>query len=108
MAEGEQRPGATEDIFRRANVALQETYRGIVPELGRQDESPFICECASTRCTAVIQLTLEKFEQIREHPSRFVVVPGHAVTGFTSVIEETDRFAVLERDVAAEPMAELY
>lgn len=58
--------------------------------------SPFICECSSTRCTAIVHLTLDEFEALRERPDQFVVVPGHVVAGFRRVVAETDRFAVLE------------
>ncbi len=99
MAAGEQRPDANEQVFRRANLTLEETYRGLVPGgLTDAGRAPFICECSSPRCTAILQLTLEEFEEIRGRPGQFVVVPGHVVADFRRVIEETDRFAVLEKD----------
>ena len=95
----EQRPDATEQVFRRANLTLEETYRGLGPA-GLTDGglAPFICECSSPRCTSILQLTLEEFEQVRSRPSHFVVVPGHVVADFRRVVEETDRFAVLDKD----------
>ena len=99
MSAGEHRPDATEQVFRRANLTLEETYRGLVPAgLTDAGRAPFICECSSTRCTTILQLTLEEFEEIRSRPSQFVVVPGHVVADFRRVVEETDRFAVLEKD----------
>jgi hypothetical protein len=98
MSAGEKRPDATEQVFRRANTTLEETYRGLVPaSLTEAGRAPFICECSSTRCTAIVQLTLDEFEHIRERPDHFVVVPGHVVADFRRVVEETDRFAVLEK-----------
>ena len=98
MSAGEKRPDATEQVFRRANRALEETYRGLVPAgLTEAGRAPFICECSSTRCTAIVQLTLDEFEQVHRRPDHFVVVPGHVVADFRRVVEETDRFAVLEK-----------
>ena len=102
---GEQRPDATEEVFRRANLTLEETYRGAAPAgLTEAGRAPFICECSNARCTSILQLTLEEFGQIRDHPGRFVVVPGHVVADFRRVVEETDRFAVLERDGVTRPV----
>jgi hypothetical protein len=99
MAAGEQRPDATEQVFRRANLTLEETYRRLAPAgLTDAGSAPFICECSSSRCTSILQLTLEEFEQISGHRGHFVVVPGHVVADFRRVVEETDRFAVLEKD----------
>lgn len=105
MSVGEQRPDATVEVFRRANLTLEETYRGLVPgHLTDTGRAPFICECSNARCTSIVQLTLEEFRQIRDHPGHFVVVPGHVVADFRRVVEETDRFAVLERDGVTRPV----
>lgn len=102
---GEQRPDATEQVFRRANLTLEETYRGLAPAgLTDAGRAPFICECSSSRCTSILQLTLDEFAQIRDHRGHFVVVPGHVVADFRRVVEETDRFAVLEKDGVTRPV----
>ena len=99
MSAGEHRPDATEQVFRRANLTLEETYRGAVPTgLTDAGHAPFICECSNPHCTSVLQLTLEEFEQIRGVPGHYVVVPGHVVSDFRRVVDETDRFTVLEKD----------
>ena len=105
MSVGEKRPDGTEEVFRRANLTLEETYRGLaVGELAETGRAPFICECSSSRCTSILQLTLEEFEQIRGQPAQFVVVPGHVVADFRRVVEETDRFAVVEKDGVTRPV----
>jgi hypothetical protein len=102
---GEQRPDATEQVFRGANLTLEETYRGLAPAgLTEAGRAPFICECSNTRCTSILQMTLEEFAQARGHPGHFVVVPGHVVADFRRVVEETDRFAVLEKDGVTRPV----
>jgi hypothetical protein len=104
MSAGEKRPDATEQVFRRANLTLEETYRGFAPAgLTDTGRAPFICECSSSRCTSILQLTLEEFAQIRGQPGHFVVVPGHVVADFRRVVEETDRFAVLEKNGVTHP-----
>jgi hypothetical protein len=105
MRDGQQRRRFTEAAFRRANLTLEETYRGATwGDRGDPGPSPFICECSSTRCTAIVQLTLDEFEEFRDRPDQFVVVPGHVVSGFKRVVAETDRFAVLEADGDAAPV----
>ncbi len=99
MEEREERGGRAEVVFRRANVTLEETYRSLVPA-GLTDAglAPFICECSDARCTRVVQLSLDEFAAVREHPRRFAVAPGHTVDDVVRVVETTDRFAVVERD----------
>ena len=103
MRDESYRRRSAEAAFRRANLTLEETYRGATwGDRADLRPSPFICECSSTRCTAIVHLTLEEFEEFRDRPDQFIVVPGHVVSGFRRVVAETDRFAVLEANGRAE------
>jgi len=60
-------------IFRDANERIGEAARTV----GREEQVPFICECADPSCRDIVRLTLREYEDVRSSPTRFVVVPEH-------------------------------
>jgi hypothetical protein len=57
----------------------------------------FACECAATTCAAPIVLSVEEYEAIRRFPTRFLVAPGHIALTNERVVEQNERFAVVEK-----------
>jgi hypothetical protein len=94
----EQRAVENEAAFRAANESLHDVFTDM--EAARTELCPFLCECADRGCTAVIKIRLERYEQVREHPARFLVVPGHKESSET-VIDEDDACQVIEKTGAA-------
>ncbi len=82
-------------IFRAANERIE---RAAAPFAGT-DPVPFICECAEPRCRDVIRLTLAEYERVREHPTWFVVVPGHEAGpgSAAEIVEDSDGHQVVEK-----------
>ncbi len=67
----------------------------------------FLCECASLECTTMLDLSMAEYERIRNSPVRFPVALGHDYPEVESVVEETDRYAVVQKHgEAAEVVAE--
>ena len=64
----------------------------------------FICECCLDGCTETISLTIQEYEQIRSHPARFAVLPGHVDPKVELVVQSADgRYEVVEKiELAAE------
>lgn len=96
-----ERIARNEAVFRDANERIAER----VEALGLSGQTVYLCECGDERCSHALTLTREEYESVRADPTRFVVVPGHAIPSAEHVVEETDRFAVVEkigvgRDVA--------
>jgi hypothetical protein len=89
----EQHIATNESAFRDVNEAIA---RGQWP--GEQDApSGFRCECARLGCNELIELTPRIYEEIRSHPRRFVVLPGHEVVEVETVIETRDDYLVIEK-----------
>jgi hypothetical protein len=72
---------------------------------------PFICECPRRRCTEIVRLTLDEYEDVRAHPVRFFTAPGHQdiaeAAGAAHTVEERDGYVVVDKigvagDVARE------
>lgn len=59
--------------FREANERIEATADSM--QIG--GPVPFVCECPVPRCTELVQMSLEDYEEIRRHDRRFFVVPGH-------------------------------
>jgi hypothetical protein len=83
-----------EATFRAANEA-------IVKNVGRAglasgEPLPLICECGSADCLATIRVTLPEYALVRKHRARFAVKGGHE-NGDETVIDEFDRFTVVEK-----------
>ena len=38
---------------------------------------PFICECADTACTEIVQLNAVEYQAVRRHPRGFFNITGH-------------------------------
>jgi hypothetical protein len=71
---GEERVAGNDATFREAN----ERIFGSAREYNVTEAIPFLCECADTRCTAIIRLSAEEYLRIRGDRRRFFSAPGHA------------------------------
>jgi hypothetical protein len=57
----------------------------------------FLCECADEGCVETIELSIAQYEAIRSSPLRFPVKPGHDCPEFERVVDEHDRYVVVEK-----------
>ncbi len=55
----------------------------------------FLCECGDPTCQQRVELTLEKYEELKRRPCRFVVALGHELA-LSSVVESGSGYAVVE------------
>jgi hypothetical protein len=103
VASGTGRASSTHTLFRRANEDLLARRAALLEALGDMTELvPILCECADTRCTRVLQVKLEEFEEIRLQHGRYVMLPGHERSGNECVVERDSRFVVVE-ELARQP-----
>ena len=64
------------------------------------------CECADTSCIETIEILPHEYAAVRADPRQFAVRPGHVYADVESVIRETDRYVVVEKEGAAAEVAE--
>ena len=83
-----------ETLFRELNDALQAYFR-----TGDGTRGSFVCECSTASCVAPVQVAPVEYADVRAHPTRFFVVPGHEYEELERVVEENDRFLVVEKPV---------
>ena len=90
-----------ETIFRAGNESI-DNAAGDKLEL-----VPFMCECGEEHCLARVELTSPAYEAVRAHPARFFVVPGHEdLTAGEVVVEQHERYALVEKEGAEREIVE--
>jgi hypothetical protein len=94
-----------EAVFRDVNERVEEVARtpGAAGAL-----TEFLCECVNGDCYEHVQLSLAEYEQVRSNATHFLVAPGHVDTTIETLVRETERFAIVEKQgEAAEEAKEL-
>lgn len=95
---------ANQSRFRRSNERLQRAAYS--QRFQAADRLPFLCECADPGCFEAVTLSMEEYERVRAHPSRFVLVAGHEdpESAFERIVEAEQGYAIVEKigDAGAE------
>ncbi len=99
----EQRAARNEALFREVNenIARLEARHG-----GSGPHALFICECSSDRCTEHVPVDTETYRRVREHPRRFIILPGHGDASLESIVEEHAGYLIVEKTGIAGEVAE--
>ena len=99
----EQRAARNEALFREVNenIARLEEATG-----GSASQPSFICECSSGLCTEHIPVDEETYRRVREHPRRFLILPGHFDETLEEVVEKHPGYLIVEKTGAAGEVAE--
>jgi hypothetical protein len=87
------RAARNEEIVRDVNRQIEEGAQ--LHDIS--SEMPFHCECAQTVCLEKIDLAASVYEPILADRYRFVVVPEHVLPEVERIVEENDRFVVVEK-----------
>jgi hypothetical protein len=98
----QQRTARNEAIFREINEGIR---RGRWP--GEEDSmTSFRCECASLGCSDMLALRFRDYEQVRNHPRRFLVAPGHERPEVEFVVAREPNYLVVQKTGEAGEIAE--
>ncbi len=92
MASWREQELATQARCREGNEAARARTSG--PIDGRM--SSFRCECGDGDCTCSIRLTLVEYESVRAYATHFAIARNHENPESEQLIEEHERFAVVE------------
>lgn len=91
-----ERRATTEALFRDVNERIAESA-----ERFDASATEFVCECADANCTHKVSASLADYEEVRDDPATFLVVPGHEQTDIERVVAERRSFRVVEKVQAA-------
>jgi hypothetical protein len=81
-----------EAFFRAVNEGIAEAS-----ERFESDEAEFLCECGDAHCTHRIEVSLDEYENVRSHPTRFLVRRGHDLPEVEEVVQQRRRYAIVEK-----------
>ena len=87
-----------QSLFREVNERID----GLRPE---DTLIPFACECIDKDCTESLPLNRNEYEGVRRFPTHFMVMPGHELDEVELVVEQNERYAIVEMFGAAGPVA---
>ncbi len=97
----QERAARNEAAFRRLNENLAKA----LPDQG-EDPTGFVCECSSADCRRLVDLTVDEYQEVRENPMRFLVVPGHEQLSVESVVERHERYTVVQKHADLAPIVD--
>jgi hypothetical protein len=102
-----ERQARNEDLMRTVNdriAALDERATGWS---GPEQLFDFQCECGKTSgCDARVLMTLAEYERVRQQRDRFAVVPGHETDEIEHVVEQDERFLIVDKRDEVEQFVE--
>ena len=92
-----------EALFREVNERIEDVSTTLTP-----DDMPmeFLCECDDRDCVEKVSATRAEYEAIRAVATNFIVLPGHEDPGVEHVVQQTERFLVVEKEGQATLEAE--
>lgn len=102
-----ERKARNEALVRSINEQLKLHYEESHGDGNRPTPSQFfVCECADLDCVEECPATIEDYVQVRSHPARFLVRPGHTDMTVEQVVIENEHYAVVEKFGEAGAIAE--
>jgi hypothetical protein len=88
------------DVNERINAVDQDT-----PASESVDTFGFHCECGRDgTCEERIWMTLDEYDLVRAQDDRFALVPGHQTDEIERVVESNDRYVIVDKVDAVEPL----
>src|SRR5262249_32105426 len=89
-----------EALFRNLNERLKELDdRLVTTSIGAPARDPevFFCACGHLDSMASVPMTRARDAAVRPHSELFVVLPEHVLSDIERVVEEYERFVVVEK-----------
>ena len=91
-----ERIARNDSAFRAANEQISDKATAV--HTAEDQLISFICECADTSCTTVLQLTLAEYEEVRGDSRQFLNAIGHdRVEGLVEVIFTNHTYLVVRK-----------
>ena len=101
------RERASKDRFARNEAIFREVNERVADVMDAEARmTSFLCECGNLDCVEEVSLTSAEYVKLRSNSATFAVVPGHVLEDVETVIEETDRFQIVEKHPREAAIAE--
>jgi hypothetical protein len=88
-----------EALFRSVNERVHELSErlSLVGLLDGPSMEEYLCECVDIECMERVRITTKEYERVRSDSFWFLVALGHVAPEIERVVEENERFAVVEK-----------
>jgi hypothetical protein len=96
MDESARKVGLNEALFRAVNEEVEALNRGFVAI--SDGMMHMTCECDDLLCTNQIPVSTSDYEQVRADSALFLITPGHEKPAIETLVEQTDRYAIVRKD----------
>jgi hypothetical protein len=93
------RMAKNEALFRSVNERVKELSErlSLVGVADGPESEEYLCECVDVECMERVRMTGEEYERVRSNPLWFFVALGHVAPEIERIIEENERYAVVEK-----------
>ena len=85
---------ANQDVFRQANERLLAAVRD---QIDARRPIPFLCECLDPECRSTVQISIERFRDLRETDNGYAIMTGHPLLDGERILEVDDRVTIVEK-----------
>jgi hypothetical protein len=106
-----ERQARNEALMREVNERMADLDKSAEENNFAADETmfEFLCECGAGdgdagACEEQVEMTLREYDEVRAQDDRFVLVSGHEDAALERVVRRTDRFVIVDKRPAAEPL----
>jgi hypothetical protein len=95
------RMAKNEALFRSVNERVKELSErlSLVDVVDQRAMEEYLCECVDIECMERVHVTSEEYERVRSSSLWFLVALGHVAPEIERVVEENERFAMVEKAV---------
>ena len=107
MEERLERQARNEALVREVNERINTLDRGAAGSgaVEGSDTFGFHCECGRDGgCPEMVWMTLGEYEVVRAQDDRFALVPGHETGDLERVVQANERFVIVDKVDAVEPL----
>jgi hypothetical protein len=102
-----ERQARNEALLRTVNEQIAALDQGAGGWADQEHRFDFQCECGRLEgCGGHVLMTLPEYERVRSQRDRFTLVPGHQSDDIEYVVEETERYVIVDKRDAVEPLVE--
>jgi hypothetical protein len=102
-----ERQARNEDMMRSVNNRIAALDKSATDWAAPDQQFEFQCECGRTDgCDGRVLMTLGEYDRVRSQRDRFAVLPGHEADEIESVVEQDERFVIVDKHDEVEHLVE--
>jgi len=102
-----ERQARNESLLRTVNEQIAAVDERAAAWATPEHQFEFRCECGrNPACGGHVLMTLGEYERVRGQRDRFAVVPGHESEEIEQVVEQAERYVIVDKRDEVEPLVE--